>query len=316
MKNPITFILSLISIFSTVDSYAQSVILNQAPSLYIGILETEIEYNANNRLAKNEMIPKERKARVLFVKQANQWLSLEDKIENAALYPEKSSWTIAFDGKNIGGFSSVSNATQLDKRLRGSPRKVHHKPSTQQLPTIGEPSPLFQSWEHPSNYRPLVLVSKPNYTDPERWKPFAPEPELKTLVYTIYKSYQEAGLQSEKIAFDSIVFLKSYQSNKNDRLLHVAYKKTDYENKVYITNKTWFFASRHGEIINLSKVIDYRHQDRGDASISECALIDAGDYDGDGQSEVLFWVNRYNGNGYILFYNDFTAHAAFEWSYH
>jgi len=45
-------------------------------------------------------------------------------------------------------------------------------------------------------------------------------------------------------------------------------------------------------------------------------LVDAGDYDNDGTSEVVFWESDYNKGGYILFYNHFTAKEEFSWHYH
>ncbi len=45
-------------------------------------------------------------------------------------------------------------------------------------------------------------------------------------------------------------------------------------------------------------------------------LVDAGDYDNDGKSEVLFAIDGYNRGGYELFYDDFKKHVRFEFSYH
>jgi hypothetical protein len=45
-------------------------------------------------------------------------------------------------------------------------------------------------------------------------------------------------------------------------------------------------------------------------------LVDAGDYDNDGKSEVLFWINQDNRGGYKLFFDDFNKQAVFEFSYH
>jgi len=49
---------------------------------------------------------------------------------------------------------------------------------------------------------------------------------------------------------------------------------------------------------------------------SEMTLLDAGDYDGDGESELLFWHSGYNSDGYVLIYRDFHEKAEFLWNYH
>jgi hypothetical protein len=48
----------------------------------------------------------------------------------------------------------------------------------------------------------------------------------------------------------------------------------------------------------------------------EMTLVDAGDYDNDGISELLFWHSGYNEDGYVLMFNSFTEKAEFMWGYH
>jgi hypothetical protein len=45
-------------------------------------------------------------------------------------------------------------------------------------------------------------------------------------------------------------------------------------------------------------------------------LVDAGDYDGDGKSELVFSIDRYDRGGYELFYDDFRKRVVFAFSYH
>jgi len=54
----------------------------------------------------------------------------------------------------------------------------------------------------------------------------------------------------------------------------------------------------------------------GDDYDSTIMLVDAGDYDGDGDSEVIFWVSRYNHDGYVLFYKQLSRFVEFSWGYH
>jgi len=49
---------------------------------------------------------------------------------------------------------------------------------------------------------------------------------------------------------------------------------------------------------------------------NQMALIDAGDYDGDGRSELLFWFSGYDRDGYVLMSEGFVRRASFLWNYH
>jgi hypothetical protein len=45
-------------------------------------------------------------------------------------------------------------------------------------------------------------------------------------------------------------------------------------------------------------------------------LVDAGDYDNDGQSELVFLISQDNRGGYEIFYDHFKRHAVFEFGFH
>ncbi len=45
-------------------------------------------------------------------------------------------------------------------------------------------------------------------------------------------------------------------------------------------------------------------------------LLDAGDYDGDGKSEVLFAIDGYDLGGYRFFYQNFNKSAEYVFAYH
>jgi hypothetical protein len=49
---------------------------------------------------------------------------------------------------------------------------------------------------------------------------------------------------------------------------------------------------------------------------ADLTLVDAGDYDADGVSELLFWQTKYNEDGYVLFDSSFDARCEYRWSYH
>jgi hypothetical protein len=45
-------------------------------------------------------------------------------------------------------------------------------------------------------------------------------------------------------------------------------------------------------------------------------VVDAGDYDGDGKSEVVVKYGGYNEDGYTMFYDGFSKQVSLRWSYH
>lgn len=49
---------------------------------------------------------------------------------------------------------------------------------------------------------------------------------------------------------------------------------------------------------------------------SSMTLIDAGDYDGDGRSELVFAFAKYDYDGYTLFSNGFERSVSYGWIYH
>ena len=51
----------------------------------------------------------------------------------------------------------------------------------------------------------------------------------------------------------------------------------------------------------------------GNLSLS---LVDAGDYDADGKSELIFFLSGYNEDGYALFYDSNRKSVRWTWSYH
>ena len=61
-------------------------------------------------------------------------------------------------------------------------------------------------------------------------------------------------------------------------------------------------------VVDLTGIVTYL-----DAGLS---LVDAGDYDNDGHSELIFSIHRENEGGYELFYDTFTKRSVFHFTYH
>lgn len=292
------FLLSAASLFSQNNG-----------NLYLGILETKHVSSKDTSRIKIQ--------RVLFRFKNEKWYSLENDIADSALYPSQAKWIIAFDGKNIGSFSSSMIPLKFKESPWTFPRDAYHIPISKYLPTIGSSTMEFSGWAGYAQPRPLVTVTDTNYSDPEQWKPYKPNrneiAELASLYENHFRNMEFSWIDS--VINSKLEFGKSYISSESDKLLQIGILDS-VNGKEYLSNRMWIYKSSTGEIIDLSKAIDFPFKGFGDSEISNLYLVDAGDYDKDGHSEVIFWIDRYNGNGYALFYNNFSSHVSFEWSYH
>lgn len=256
--------------------------------------------------------------RVVFKKTEGAWESFESDCRNPAClqaliseFPPRMTWTITFDGKNLGHVSTVN------------PRKFKYYSSVGQqdivrgskIPTIGTPSSKFNGWELEDVYRPLVAVSHPNYKDLDRWKLSHLEDKLIQLARTEFRKQfttatncdKEDENRSREIPWpyvdSDIKILKSYSSNKHWTLLQLILEGSECEmlddHSPFMGQ--WFAVSPKHHVSHLGEAM---------------TLIDAGDYDNDGRSEVIFKAYGNNRGGYKLFYKDFSTHASFEFLYH
>jgi hypothetical protein len=280
-------------------------------NIYLGILETKpAKWPDENYISENDSSRK-KIVRVVFRYQNNVWYSLDKELGDSSLYPSKIDWVISFDGKKIGELSSYKNSTDT------YPRDAYHSVLSKNLHTIGEPTMEFSGWVGEAQPRPLVAVSKPFYSDPERWQPYVPDEneisELISLYIAHFKSFEFNWIDT--LIVSQLGFGKSYISSVSYKLLQLGVYDT-INGKAYLTNKVWFYKSNSGEFIDISIKIDKPFFGEGDSEISNLYLVDAGDYDNDGKSEIVFWIDRYSGNGYALFYSGFTKHVSFEWKYH
>ncbi len=58
------------------------------------------------------------------------------------------------------------------------------------------------------------------------------------------------------------------------------------------------------------------HLFKNKIGFGKLALIEFGDFDGDGKSEGLFFLAGYNLDGYVLLHEEMTRQATYYWGYH
>ncbi len=279
----------------------------QAQPRLVGILEDNPGHYAGD--------PHYRDVRVVFRKEEAGWLAFPSNCPDqhclrtiAARFPAQVNWIVSFDGKEIGqvigktptSFDFYADVGQQTLVGRNAP------------PTVGKPSADFAGFLGEPVYRPLITISEPNYRDPEGWKPTQLTPEVAVAVRKVFrKRFPKVTNCSQR----DIEHAKPWPYTDLDMVVK----------KAYSSNRHWFIA----EI----ELRSYRCDGPADAAFSSqwfvitpeqqvrflgsnMWLVDAGDYDNDGKSELVFSIDEDNRGGYKLFYDDFSRNAIFQFHYH
>jgi hypothetical protein len=258
-----------------------------------------------------------RAVRVLFQEGGGDWQPFRSECRDPAClkattaqYPEEVTWTIAFDGKNLGQV----NTRRPSEYKFSADVGLEEITSIGSVPTVGKRSKNYSGFAETDVYRPLVAISEPNFADPERWKPVTLSSEM---VAALRQQFRNKFANVSNCANPDENVLKPWQYAEHDIAI----------GKAYGSQKGWFVAEM--------KLTEYRCDGPLDGSGPFVAqwyvvdpagtirfldsgmwLVDAGDYDGDGKSELVFAIDRYDIGGYELFYDEFRKHAVFRFFYH
>jgi hypothetical protein len=276
--------------------------------LYLGVLEDRPGSTTSE--ANRFMV------RVAFEKDAAGWKSLDPKCsEEACLatgpaaFPKETDWTIALHGESKGAVKAAtpakwgyySDAGSQDVAAGVAP------------PTVGERATDFAGWADAPVYRPLVAVSAPNVSDPDKWTSAPLTPAAQTALLLAFRT-QFANVQNCKSPEENVA-------------KPITYKDADIAvSNTFASAKGWSIASANLKGYNCDGPIYDTAFDEQTFAIAPdgkvqflaegLRLVDAGDYDADGKSEVIFAINGYNRGGYELRYNDFAGQSVFEVGYH
>jgi hypothetical protein len=142
-----------------------------------------------------------------------------------------------------------------------------------------------------SGARPVVVGTRPNVVDPERWTPISPEHLSASSFVAMLTTYWHFGYCAGMERSAGLLFAESYKSYIDLLLVAVDIPVSaglcDADGKPF-SGKVWFRRSR-----------------RGDGAVLgiNMSLVSIGDYDGDGASEVVFSTPDADGHGYALFWD-------------
>jgi hypothetical protein len=275
--------------------------------IFVGILESlspgraqELERSYGSTAAAD--------VRVAFAKRAGHWQAFPSDFGDMAelktasrSFPHKVDWTIAFDGKRRGRVGSELPQQWLAYRDVG----VQLIASADKLPRFGKPTAEFEPFDgRAAVYRPLVLVSQPYARDPAQWKPTKLDNGYIERALSDFRLKVTTSDASLTFKDRDVRAVKAYRSNAGEVLFALAIrgvKPPADEVPTSAWSPHWFVANGVDPIRFLG---------------SWLTLIDAGDYDNDGRSEIIFLKADYDFTGYVLFFDGFRQSAEFGWHYH
>lgn len=270
--------------------------------LYLGVLDDAREEMVNWKPG----VAQERVVRPIFERTAIGWKELD----NSSLPPHVI-WTVAFDGKNLGTVETQAGSegfTAIQKIL--TPQSG--------IPSVGAPSQQFAGLLGDGGKtkvrRPLIVVSKPYFHDPDGWKRAKVPDEITILIRKAFRREypqvdrckdEEIAQHDWKFPDSALSFPIAYSSNNRSFLVEAS---LDAGNCGYISepdepeSEPWFFVSPDGNVRWIGSFL---------------TLLDAGDYDNDGRSEVLFVLSQgENTDGFVLFDATFEKRMILTWHYH
>ena len=260
--------------------------------------------------------PNVSEVRVVFRKVAQGWIAFPSNcpdqkcLRSAPLkFPREVIWNIGLDGKPLG---KVTARTPSEFKFYADVG-LQEITSKTPIPTVGKRSVEFDGYSDAPVYRPLVANSEPYFNDPDGWKPSQlGQADIQSFRHAFQQRFpelcrsnkDETKLEPFPYRDQDIQAVQAYASRRGLKIarLHLegAIACDDTEGGFQIDDP-WFALDAQGQFHYLG---------------SGMWLVDAGDYDNDGRSELVFSIDRNNRGGYVLFYKDFTNHAVFEFSYH
>lgn len=253
--------------------------------------------------------------RVLFRKVANDWVAFPSDCSDAAClaavvekYPPEVKWTITFDGRQVGTVKSFA-PTQFDSYSHVGLETLESQPDA---PVVGSRTNEYSGYLGAPVYRPLIAVSVPNFVDPEKWKPAVADLKLRDNIRQQFRKQfpngthcdQEDPTDERPLVYSdaNIKITKAYASTLGSLLVRTELET--FRCGTEITHEfpnQWFVVQPTGR----AKYLGHGLQ-----------LVDAGDYDNDGHSELVFSIAAENVGGYELFYDDFAKRTSFVFKYH
>jgi len=292
--------------------YAQASPATSSLKIYVGFLDDDRKEMANWKPG----VSHQRLIRPAFEKIGSAW-----HVAKFSSLPRRMQWAVAFNGRNLGHVESEANLNGAEPEQSNIGFLTLTQGITTPaaaIPSVGVPSSRYAGLiaMGPGKVRrPLVVVSKPYVSDPDIWKrlPQPPHEIARQVRAAFRRDFPHVNrCQNEEVLQHGWNFPDSslklpivYASNKNSFLIQTSLNAGDcgyVDDPNDPLSEPWFFASADGSVQRIGSFM---------------SLLDAGDYDNDGRSELIFFLSRpEDTDGFILFDAHLHRQASFLWSYH
>lgn len=227
-------------------------------------------------------------------------------------YPATVNWTVVFDGRQLGTITSRSPG-QLHWYGDVGTQIITTKAAN--IPRIGVGASNFSYTHNRARTRPLLLVSAPNFKDPDDWKPTTLSATEKSLAIKAFRKQfpsleqcdqpEEEPVRMVPYSDDEILFIKAYRSKDGEVIFGERFDET--RSNCEFWNDEHFFD--YWSVLKRNQTVRLLG--------SQMTPMDAADLDNSGKSEWIFQTSRgEDEDGYELFYDDFSKKASFHWTYH
>jgi hypothetical protein len=269
--------------------------------VYIGILDDAREEMVNWKSG----VAQHRVIRPAFAETLTGW-----NVASSSSLPSQMSWTIAFDGRNLGQVKAQGPLNQGLTLFQSilTPAAA--------VPSVGSPSRDFAGIMGLTTKvrRPLVVVSQPYFRDPDGWKRATVPGRAAELVRNAFRNEyphvdrckdEEITERNWRFPDAALTFPVAYASNKGSWLVETRLNAGDcgwVDNPGDPLSDPWFYVSPNGDVRRIGSFM---------------SLLDTGDYGDDGRSELIFFLSQgEDTDGFVLFDSTLQKWVDFTWHYH
>ncbi len=285
------------------------------PPLYVGVLEDGQAFPGYHQFP---ILSAEPHVRIAFRKQGADWLPMDTNYADPtalevanATYPSAVDWTVVFDGKAIGHISSRNPGplhwfADLGVQIITT--------DLTNIPKISAGARQFEYTMGAAGSRPLLVVSRPNFLDPQHWRPTTLSAAEKALAIEALRKIvprmprcEQPETQETMVPYadNEIIFIKAYRSAANEVFFG---ERLDGKRSI-----CGWFDDQH--FFDYWFVLTAGH---GLRPLGHGLMpMEAADLDNSGKSQWIFHSLRgEDSEGYELYYDDFSRLASFHWSEH